>query len=244
LIYSAPSLTDAAYKKFYESDFYRQAYSDADPLAYAELRFSSRSDREIYEHVERFLNEKKGPWTILEFGCGGGWNLVPFAEQGHQISGLDYSEQLTRFGRSKGLNIQQGSIESISGYFDLIIVNHVIEHFVDIEEQIRSIAAHLTEGGLLYIGVPNMDNFSRDQFQNAHVYYFTPRTFLYYMSRIGLKLEEFGPSSESYHMYGVFRKSDLISDAPRPRNEFMRMLPKIAKMKVRYWGKRVFGRPT
>ena len=56
---------------------------------------------------------------------------------------------------------------------------------------------------MVFIGVPDMDRyFDIRQLQNAHVLYFTPRTFKYYMDICGLTGITFG--AHSIHMYGIF----------------------------------------
>ena len=174
--------------------------------------------------------------TILEFGCGGGWNLLPFYKNGYAVTGYEYSHNLVKLGRPYGLNLRQGSFAEMSATndkYDVIIINHVIEHFTDFFNNMTSILQHLNTNGILYAGVPNIDNFGKGQFQNAHIYYFSPRTFNYYMKMLGLEVLEFD-TVQTIHMFGVYK---LITNALIEKNqlssEYDLMKTKIAKSKLR-----------
>jgi 2-polyprenyl-3-methyl-5-hydroxy-6-metoxy-1,4-benzoquinol methylase len=127
-----------------------------------------------------------------------------FSKAGHRVTGYDYSPNLTKAGRAYGLDLRQGTIKDIEGKYDLIILNHVMEHFTDLFGSMKTLTNHLKPGGFMYIGVPNIDNYDLGQLQNAHVYYFTPRTFKFFMSRCGLRAIKMG-AAEEIHMYGIFQ---------------------------------------
>lgn len=226
LIFSNPSLTKQTYSFFYTSDIYRKIYDSLDPTDMAKERFSNRKNDYIYFNLLPYLNEKK--YSILELGCGGGWNLLPFKEHGHSVTGYDFSNILTNFGKTQGLDLRQGGIEEIEGSYDIIILNHVIEHFVNFNDDLEKILRHLNPKGLIYIGVPNLNHFSYQQFQNAHVFYFTSQTFIFYLAKIGLKLRQFG-TAETIHMYGIFEKTRPFTpqQTPNLKHEYQRMMKKI-----------------
>ncbi len=212
LIQSNPQLSDEEYKQFYSSDDYRALYEGENFIEISKFRYKeSNHIFEVLLPVIEGLNLN----TILEFGCGGGWNLFPFYKNGYAITGYDYSSELIMLGKSYGLNLKQGSfaeINSTDKKYDVIILNHVIEHFTDLFTNMASILLHLNTDGILYIGVPNIDNFGKGQFQNAHVYYFSPRTFNYYMKRCGLEVMKYGPA-QNIHMYGIFKRLNSAREA-------------------------------
>jgi 2-polyprenyl-3-methyl-5-hydroxy-6-metoxy-1,4-benzoquinol methylase len=206
LIYANPRLTKESYQTFYSSDEYRGIYEeDGDYLEAARHRYDNGFGRDIFENVSTFMDERKLS-TVLEFGCGGGWNLIHFLNSGYEVRGYDYSPSLIELGKSKGLNLNVGSFDELMGRYDLIILNHALEHFTDLFASIKKLCSHLNPNGILYIAVPNMDHFFMGQLQNAHIYYFTPRTFKHYMALNGLKMIQFG-SAQQIHMYGIFEAS-------------------------------------
>lgn len=233
LILANPRLTSASYEKFYRSDEYRLIYDEeawhSDVL---EQRYNVEYSQHIFKAILPFSRKRKLN-KVLEFGCGGGWNLVPFFKNDFQIFGLDLSGYLVEVGRSKGLNLKVGSFDQIQGKYDIIILNHVIEHFTDLEANLLELKEYLSSAGLFYIAVPNMDNFGLGQLQNAHAYYFSPRTFIHYLSNIGFQCIEFG-SCENIHMYGIFSLNNHHSKSKNDlHNEYKRVLKKIRFVKIK-----------
>jgi 2-polyprenyl-3-methyl-5-hydroxy-6-metoxy-1,4-benzoquinol methylase len=232
LIYTNVRLTEDAYAEFYSTDEYRKLYEGSDYLEDAWKRFDSGYGRHIFNEVDP-AGKEKGLKTILEFGCAAGWNLVHFVEGDYQVTGYDYSQALVKYGKSRGLNLISGSLKDLKGKHDVIIVNHVIEHFTDFFGSMRKLISHLNKEGLLYIAVPDMDNYSFGQLQNAHTYYFTSRTLKYYLSLCRLKEIKFGVA-EGIHMYGIFALSSRPMQSQfYTSKEFSRMIKKIyfAKLK-------------
>lgn len=101
--------------------------------------------------------------------------------------------------------------------FDVIILNHVLEHLSNPLEKLSSLRQLLTPDGIVYLGVPHMDVFGYWQLQNAHLYYFTRRTLVHYAAKAGLSPLHVG-TALGIHMYGVFR-FDEEAVAPSLRNE-------------------------
>ncbi len=209
LIQSNPRMTDKECGKFYSSDMYRRCYEGEDYLRTYEDRYAPRHSRHIFDEISG-TRTVDTTVSVLEVGAGGGWNLVLFANAGASVVGVDYSESLVNMGNRHGLNMKKGSIEDIKGSYDIIIINHALEHFSDPVESLKKIACHLDKAGLLYIGVPNIMNFSMGQLQNSHAYYFTPLTFEYYCAKAGLKPIKIGAAQE-LHMFGTFTHSDALS---------------------------------
>ena len=62
------------------------------------------------------------------------------------------------FGKEKGLNLIEGDISIIPNKkkFDLIILPHVLEHFLDIEDTMNSIIKRLKVNGYIFVNVPGV----------------------------------------------------------------------------------------
>ena len=185
LIQLCPRMTEQEYERFYSSDAYRLLYDGEDfAERYERMLTPSQGQRilsAVLEHCARCA-------SVLELGAGAGWNLVAFQAAGFQVKGWDYSEQLTRLGRSKGIPMSRGGIaEAITegSRYDAIILNHVLEHLLEPVAVLSKLHGLLNPGGCLYIGVPATDFPSRGLLQSAHVYYFTDRTLSHYLARAG-----------------------------------------------------------
>jgi 2-polyprenyl-3-methyl-5-hydroxy-6-metoxy-1,4-benzoquinol methylase len=237
LIQNNPQLLDEEYAAFYSSDLYRKIYSGDDYLVSAKDRYADTN--QIFDTLEPIMKERSFT-SIIEFGCGGGWNLLPFQNSNYEVVGYDYSTDLIKLGKAEyDLDLRQGSFNEIKelGKYDVLILNHVVEHFTDLENNIRELTRLIKPDGIIYIGIPNIDIIDRGQFQNAHTFYFTERTFCHYMQKFGLEVIEFGPD-ESIHMHGIFKiaNNKNSSSSITLEHEFNLMRRKlmigVAKIKI------------
>lgn len=238
LIMSNPRMTEEFYQKFYKSDEYRKLYDGLNYLTKYESNYSDGRAIPIFKSVTAVKPANKIS-SLLEFGAGGGWNLLPFIEKGIYVQGYDYSPELVNLGRSKGIRLGQGSFDDIKGEYDVIILNHVIEHFTDLFEDMNKIKEHLNEEGIIYIQVPDIEKFSMGHIQNAHTYYFTSKTLRYYMGKCGLKMIHHQPEIGG-HMSGIF-----VVDEPQIDDKFLEghceeMIKMMRRYSRLYYPRRLF----
>lgn len=97
--------------------------------------------------------------TVLEIGCGTGRVTLPLLEDGHDVRGIDLSEDQLRILRSKaedrGLDhdVRQGDMRSFdhAERYDLIIVPYnTFRHNLTLDDQLRTldnVQDHLTDDG-------------------------------------------------------------------------------------------------
>lgn len=202
LIYTEPRLTREAVRQFYNSGDFKSTCS-----VFEYIEGGTRADgqgSEIFA-VMQPLMVSRDLHSVFEVGCSTGYNLPRFAAVGHRVSGCDLTPALVERGRRQGLEIYEGSEENIRGTHDVIILSHVMEHFADFFSSMQAVCRHLSPQGLLFIAVPNMDNFYAGQIQTGHHYYFSPRTLTRYVEQCGLRQIASGVS-EKQHMYGVFER--------------------------------------
>jgi SAM-dependent methyltransferase len=141
------------------------------------------------EMAEMHFGRVAGPphGKVLEVGCGGGQLLLNLRDVGWQATGLEIDEHAVRAARAHGLNVFQGGIattEISETGFDLIILNHVIEHLSDPVGCLRKCAAMLVPNGRLVIVTPNSDGLSHRRFGHSwrglevprHLVLFSPRS--------------------------------------------------------------------
>jgi 2-polyprenyl-3-methyl-5-hydroxy-6-metoxy-1,4-benzoquinol methylase len=192
LIQSNPRMTAEGYEHFYTSDHYRRLYEGDNYNQKYLDSYNSGSGSVILKAVEL---ARKRPVDandrILEIGAGGGWNLVAFQGVGAAVAGFDYSEQLVALGQSRGIPMKQGStgearlLSEKEGAFTIIILNHVLEHFLDPINELKQLRQIGSQDCCLFVGVPRIDYPHRGLLQNAHTYYFTARTLTHYLAVSG-----------------------------------------------------------
>lgn len=112
-----------------------------------------------------YINRNIGdlPKNILEIGCGEGGNLLPFAEMGYNVTGVDLAQsriqQAKQFFKEKN---QTGKfiasdifkLKDLQGTFSLIIIHDVIEHIQNKTDFLKKVEIYLSEGGFIFIAFP------------------------------------------------------------------------------------------
>jgi SAM-dependent methyltransferase len=114
----------------------------------------------IYQRVKHHLSAES---RILDIGCVTGGLLHTFKEQGHvNLTGLDPSASCIRAVQKLGFQGIVGSIydlQEVRNRYDMIICSHVLEHLLDPVEALKILKNHLNPDGVLYIEVPDAENY-------------------------------------------------------------------------------------
>jgi 2-polyprenyl-3-methyl-5-hydroxy-6-metoxy-1,4-benzoquinol methylase len=115
--------------------------------------------------ISRYLPTDKSA-AILDVGCGWGQCLWWLKSKGYEnIVGIDVGVDQESHGQSLGLNVirvddSKAFLENHKSEFDVILMNHVIEH-VPADEGLRILKAilnSLKRGGRLVVQTPNMNS--------------------------------------------------------------------------------------
>lgn len=116
---------------------------------------------------DKTLRELKGrhplPWQgegkVLDVGCGAGGNLKALEEQGWKVFGIEISDVAATHARALvGGTVHTGTLESApfgANTFDLVLMNHSLEHFPSPLDALRQVSRLLKDDGLLVVSVPN-----------------------------------------------------------------------------------------
>lgn len=117
----------------------------------------TRLDRE-YRHLPRL---PAGGSSLLDVGCGNGSFLQIARACGWNVVGIDPDPKAVANGLRQGLNVIQGGIEHFEGksaMFDVITLNHVIEHVHDPVAVLKACYRLLKPTGSLWLETPNIDS--------------------------------------------------------------------------------------
>jgi SAM-dependent methyltransferase len=94
---------------------------------------------------------------ILDVGCGGGALLRSLAGAGYSaLRGID--PYLPADVREPSLTITRGTLDTLDGAFDVVMLHHVLEHVRDPGETLRGVRRRLAAGGWAIVRVPIVPN--------------------------------------------------------------------------------------
>lgn len=211
LLRANPRMSEESYMNFYRHD-YRDVYGEGD-IDIEELYMRRIAiGRKKAEYIQREVKLSGSP-VIFEIGCDFGTTLLPLSEAGYEVYGCDYGVEHLKYGKTKNpnLNLLTGGIEqliNIGKKADLVIVHHVVEHFLDLRKDLGLIRNLLKPEGVLYVSIPGTKarlskSFWRQNnllqlLQNAHTYQFDLETLKYTMECCGLELIKGNESVEAF----------------------------------------------
>ena len=126
----------------------------------------------------RTVIERLGPGTMLDVGCGEGFESARFLAPDRTVVGADYSAEAVsaaagRWGR-EGLQVAQMNALALGfagSSFRGACSSHLIEHFDDPEGHVRELSRVLADDGTVFFLTPN----APADFENPfHIHLFEP----------------------------------------------------------------------
>lgn len=163
--------------------------------------------KEIVDNIKKY----KVSGRLLDIGCNIGIFVNQAKEAGFNAEGIDLNQSATEFGRNQlGANIRCQSLESIPGenLFDVITMNHVIEHIQDLDSFFTHVKRLLKKDGIFFSACPNAESyivktlnllnqrksgkgsqwFWYGYLPEEHVWQFGPKSLLNVLNHSGLKV--------------------------------------------------------
>ena len=122
--------------------------------------------------------------NLLEIGCSIGYTLEAAKKRDINHLGIDISEYAVSFCQSIGLNAEQTSLEELvasGNKYQLVFMQHVLEHFQNPFETLKTCFDLLDKKGCLVILVPNSSYNRAKRLRGKHRFY----------SKEGVGLEHF-----------------------------------------------------
>ena len=204
----------------YTADFKQEMTSYAEGYFSGKNQYVGRWDEfcamfeGLLDKVIRFKREGK----LLDVGAGVGALLSVAVKRGFTVKGVEVSEWAVAFAREEmGLDVLMGPLADArleTEAFDVVVINHVLEHVSVPLELLAEVRRILKNDGLLVIGVPNigsiMAGLQGNQWPSLrpeeHVWHFTPGTLKRLLILAGFKVIYF-EAKENYPVSGCRPKS-------------------------------------
>ncbi|HXG60971.1 MAG TPA: class I SAM-dependent methyltransferase [Planctomycetota bacterium] len=133
---------------------------------------------------------------LLEVGVGSGSFLRAARSAGFTVTGCDLSETVCRRIEERwGIPMHRGSLDLLPpAQWDVVVMNHVLEHVQDPVDFLRAARRRLRPGGVLHVAVPNVACIEAlfpgwNCYLPCHLSYFTPQSLSQTLRRAGFQVE-------------------------------------------------------
>ena len=158
---TAKELADLYEKEYYQesSGPYQKKYSDDEIQLLV-----SKLEQKLLIFNTWFIRKGAEKTTMLDVGCGEGFAVKFFSDQGFEVTGLDYSsEGISNHNSSIKDKVVVGDIynsilelEKKNKKYNIINIDNVLEHVLDPEKLLSDLTSKLlADDGILLIKVPN-----------------------------------------------------------------------------------------
>ena len=132
--------------------------------------------------------------AVFEVGAGIGCNIKSFEEAGFSASAIEPNKDFNQYTR----HVLHADVANVNLYDldgdaskDVVLLTHVIEHFVSPTRALMAIRNLIRDDGYLYIECPNVAGpfatFDR-MFHYAHIYNFSPNTLVALAKKCGYEV--------------------------------------------------------
>lgn len=112
---------------------------------------------EIIDKVYEFKQSGK----LLDVGCNIGILVDTAGKSGFEAKGIDLNKSAIEYGKEKfNIDLEARNLDSLdeNEKYDVIVMNHVIEHIDDIKEFSKNILRVLKKDGLFLVACPNAES--------------------------------------------------------------------------------------
>lgn len=192
LVRNDPIPGDEELARFYAED-YRKDYKGA---AKPRRRQILRNFRRAADHIQRFRDVLDPVETVLDVGAGSGEFVFLMKEMGKDVVGIEPNAGYAEYCRDAlDLDVRTAHLapDLFDGErFDLVRLNHVLEHLNDPVGYLAMISEWVSPEGLLWVEVPNIETYAREKskgnmFHFGHIFNFNPWTLRTAANLAGLK---------------------------------------------------------
>ncbi len=108
--------------------------------------------------IDLALPAQEEPGKLLDIGAGWGRFVAAAMSMGWKAEAVDFGDSILDIGKVLNIPVYRGTLEEnlycLSGGYDLISMNHVLEHLPSPLEALQTARALLNDGGVVRIQVP------------------------------------------------------------------------------------------
>lgn len=163
---------------------YSKNYSISTKDSDTELRRTVQQSENysILNIINKFCSKAK---HIADIGCDKGFFIDEARRNGFDVYGVELNQNARKYCENIGLKIET-DISKYHKKFDVITMNHSLEHFPNPDEYLCNLKSFIENDGLLIIRVPAFDSFSAKILKNNWIW-FQPENHYFHYSIKSLK---------------------------------------------------------
>ena len=182
-------------------NFYRYHYRDYyESVDVPDAAYIKKIQKDVRARYTTDLLEQAGVMEnasrMLDYGCGEGSLLRELASRHPHLAreAVEPGETFRAFAREYGSCIVFPDLESLQaesqGNFDLIVVNHVLEHVMQPSQLLASLGELLSDTGQIYIDVPAVEGYrSVASLHIGHMFHFSVHSLSALATSSGFRVE-------------------------------------------------------
>lgn len=173
--------------------------------------YRNRNFEDIHRRTDTIKPNLTGNENVLDIGTGMGHFLTEIEPYVDQVVSTEINTTRISFVRNElGFQVFEGTDNVMeefgTGYFDVITMFHTLEHLINPVEQLRLVNSLVKDDGMIYIEIPNHDDYLLQlsnsyadfYYQDAHAYYFDPNSL-----KIALEMSDFRTSISGVQRYSI-----------------------------------------
>lgn len=176
-----------------EEEWFGQTFQ-ANPSSW-EIRFETWNNNRTLSRLAKITSPGR---RLLEIGVGSGSFLSAARETGYDVMGCDLSMSICqRIRNTYDIPMHGEQLATLVGEnrFDVIVLNHVLEHVSQPIEFLCDVRRLLAPGGIAHIAAPNIGCWEAalsgwTSYEPYHLAYFTPQTLQRVVYASGLAIEQ------------------------------------------------------
>jgi len=162
------------------------------------------------KRIEKYI----GKGRILDVGCGRGIFLEEMRKHDWKVAGTEYNEDTAEsINKTYDVNVVTGNPDDWEfppGSFDVVTMNHILEHMSAPDKVINVCSRVLREDGLLVVAVPNITSLQSIVGKHLwfhldipyHIYHFSEMGLLNLIEKHGFRLLKIRRFDLEYNPFG------------------------------------------
>lgn len=192
--------------------------------------------KNIFLKRVNIIGKFKKPKKVLEIGCSTGLMLALLKDWGWQVKGVEISSKAAEVAHKRNIKVIVVDFmkSGIKEKFDVVVLNHTLEHLENPVAVIKKINSLLNPGGLLYIDVPNFGGLSAKLLgakwplllPDEHLWHFTEKSLRILLQNLGFRIIFIEKASGVWD-YGNPLRGILLSLVTFKKRFFMEILTAI-----------------